>query len=104
MFRDKLGELPTNFPKMRIVLTDNAVPFRVPTARQVPLCFQEAEKTVDDLVRSKVCADDPQDWCALGFFVPMPDGVNVRIVTDYSKTNKYVKRPVHQFRSLADIV
>ena len=48
-FREKLGELPMNVPKMKIVLSENAVPFGVSTARQVPLCFQEAaDKTVDD--------------------------------------------------------
>ena len=107
VFRDKLGDLPMNVPKMRIVLSENAVPFRVSTARQVPLRFQEpANKTVDDLVKSKVIIreDDPQDWCALGFFVPKADGINVRMVTDYSKINKFVKRPVHPFPSVADIV
>ena len=67
VFREKLGDLPMNVPKMKIVLSENAVPYRVSTARQVPLRFQSAaKKTVDDLVRSKVIipADDPQDWCA----------------------------------------
>ena len=32
------------------------------------------------------------------------DGVNVRMVMDYSKINKFVKRPVHLFPSVADIV
>ena len=106
VFREKLGELPMNVPKMKIVLSENAVPFRVSTARQVPLCFQEAaDKTVDDLVRSKVIIreDDPQDWCALGFFIPKPDEIKVRMVTDYSKINKFVKRPVHPFPSVEDI-
>ena len=63
VFCEKLGELPMNIPKMKIVLSENAVPFHVSTARQVPLCFQEAaDKTVDDLVRSKVIIreDDPR--------------------------------------------
>ena len=52
VFRDKLGELPMNVPKMKIVLTENAVPYRISTSRQVPLIFRRAaEKTVDDLVR-----------------------------------------------------
>ena len=92
VFRDKLEELPINVPKMRIVLTENAEPFRISTARQVPLHFQEAaNKTVEDLVRSKVIVkeDDPQDWCALGLFVPKPDGENVRMETDYSKSNNF---------------
>ena len=38
------------------------------------------------------------------FFVPKPDGVKVRLVTDYTKLNKYVKRPVHPFPSVHDIV
>ena len=72
IYRDKLGELPMNVPKMRIVLSENTIPFQMSTARQVPLCFQEAaNNTVDDLVQSKViiCEGNPQDWCALGFFV-----------------------------------
>ena len=107
VFREKLGELPMNVPKMKIVLSENAVLFRVSRTRQVPLRFQSAaNKTVDDLVRSKVIIpeDDPQDWYALGFFVPKLDGINVRMVTDYSKINKFVKRPVHPFPSVADIV
>ena len=96
-----------NVPKMKIVLAENAVPYRISTSRQVPLRFQRAaEKTVEDLVRLKVIVEenDPQDWCALGFFVPKPNGEDVRMVTDYSKINKYVKRPVHPFPSVADII
>ena len=36
--------------------------------------------------------------------MPKSDGVNVRMVTDYSKINEFVKRPVHPFSSAADIV
>ena len=69
--------------------------------------FQRAaEKTVDDLVRLKVIVEEnePQDWCALGFVVPKPNRKEVRMVTDYSKINKFVKRPVHPFPSVVDIV
>ena len=48
--------------------------------------------------------NDPRDWCALGFFVPKPNGEDVRMVTGYSKINKFVKRPVHPFPSVADII
>ena len=40
LIRDKLCDLPMNVPKMRIVLSENDIPFRVSTARQVPLRFQ----------------------------------------------------------------
>ena len=48
--------------------------------------------------------NDPQDWWALGFFVPKPNWEDVRLATYYSKINKFVKRPVHPFPSVADIV
>ena len=92
---------------MKIVLAKNAVPYRISTSRQVPLIFQKAaEKTVEDLVRRKVIVEEnePQDWCALGFFVPKPNGEDVRMVTDYTKINEFVKRPIHPFPSVADIV
>ena len=49
--RDKFCELPMNVPKMKIVLAENAVPFKVSTSRQVPLRLQ---KTADKTVFSKV--------------------------------------------------
>ena len=68
VFWDKLGELPMMVPKMKIVLTENAVPYRISTSQQIPLRFQRAaEKTVDDLVCLKVILEtnDPQDWAFL---------------------------------------
>ena len=65
VFRDKLGEFPMNVLKIKIVLTENAVPYRISTSRQVPLRFQRAaEKTVNDLVCLKVIVEEnkPQDW------------------------------------------
>ena len=85
VFRDKLEEFPMNIPKMKIVLAENAIPFRVSTSHQVPLRFQRAaEKTVGDLVHLKVIVEEnePQDWCALGFFVTKPNGEDVHMVTD----------------------
>ena len=42
VFRDKLGELPMNVLKIKIVLAENAVPYRDSTSQQVPLIFQRA--------------------------------------------------------------
>ena len=42
---------------------------------------------------------EPTEWCAPAFFVPKADGKKVSLVTDYTKRNKYVQRPVHQFPS-----
>ena len=44
------------------------------------------------------------DWCSPAFFLAKADGVRVRLVTDYTKLNKYVKRPVHPFPATRDII
>ena len=61
---------------------------------------------VVDLIESKVIAreEGPYEWCSPAFFVPKPDGKRVRLVMDYTRLNKYVKRPVHLFPSVQDIV
>ena len=46
----------------------------------------------------------PTEWCATAFFVPKADGKNVHLVTDYTKLNRYVKRPVHPFPSVKETV
>ncbi len=107
VFKDELSESPMNVPEMKIYLTEKNVPFRVSTARQVPLRFQEAaDKAVSDLLAAKVITREvePQPWCAPGFWVPKPDGKRVRLVTDYTKLNQFVRRPVHPFPSVKDIV
>ena len=38
------------------------------------------------------------------FFVPKADGKNVRMVTDFTRLNFHVERPVHPFPSVDDIV
>ena len=85
-------------PEMQIELRENAVPYCITTPRQVPLRYQElVSKMLDDLVSSKIIAKEtrPAEWCSPAFFVPKPDGVKVRLVTDYTKLNKYLKRPAH---------
>ena len=107
VFVEKLGEQPMNVPEMRNHLTDPYVPHCVSKARPVPLRFQTmAEQIVADLVKAKVIEpeSDPTEWCAPAFFVPKGDGLRVRLVTDYTKLNRYVRRPVHPFPSVKEIV
>ena len=69
----ELGQSPMNVPEIKIHLTDPYIPYRVSTARQVPLRFQTmAEKIVADLVKARVIEpeSDPMEWCAPVFFVP----------------------------------
>ena len=38
------------------------------------------------------------------FFVPKPDGIRMCLVTDYTKLNKFMHRPIHPFPSTRDIL
>ena len=91
---------------VHIHLKDNYVPYRVTAARQIPLRFREkAEECVKELIRKNVIAPChiPTEWCSPAFFVVKPDGKSVRMVTDYTGLNRYVKRPVHPFSCVTKI-
>ena len=48
---DELSETPMKAPPMKIHLKDNAKPFRISTARQVPLRFkEESDKEVQSFI------------------------------------------------------
>ena len=92
---------------MKIHLTPREKqPFLISTARQVPLYWREkAEKVVNKLIKERVITrqDEPTEWCAPGFFVIKKNG-DLRLVIDYTQLNKYVRRPVHTFPSIQDII
>jgi transposase InsO family protein len=82
-------------------------PVRRLTSRPVPLHFRkEADKMIAALLAEGVLAkvDEASDWISAGHFVPKPCGKKLRLVTDYSDLNRYVKRPVHPFPSTSDIL
>ena len=92
---------------MKIYLKQNADPYRVSAPRLIPLRFQEpANSQIARYVKSGIIipCDDPTDWCSPAFFVPKGDGKHVRLVTDYTRLNKFVVRPVHPFPSVSDIM
>jgi len=83
VFRDVITETPMVGEPVHIHLRENAVPFRISVARPIPLRFQEAaEKSIKQ----------------------KGDGKSVRLVTDYTKLNSFVERPVHPFPSVIDIL
>ena len=76
-------------------------------ARQIPLRFTApAEAAINNLLENGiiVLCEEPTDWCSPGFFIPKSDGKSVCLVTDYTKLNSFVQRPVHPFPSVNDIV
>ena len=107
VFSDTLDDRPMCAENMKIYLKENATPYRVSATRPIPLRFQEpANLEIEKYIKSGIIApcDEPTDWCSPAFFVPKGDGKRVRLVTDYTKLNKFVIRPVHPFPSVADIV
>ena len=105
---DELNPIPMQTGgNMHISLVDNSKPFKITTSRRVPLRFEkEANKVVEDLIAKQVIVPvkETTEWCSPAFFVPKADGIKMRLVTDYTQLNKYVKRPVHPFPSTRDIL
>ena len=92
---------------MHLFLKSNAIPYRVSAARQIPLKFKEpAEACINELLNKKVITPchTPTEWCAPPFFVVKPDGKSVKMVTDFTRLNSFVKRPVHPFACVSEIL
>ena len=72
------------------------------TTRPVP---QHLQAETDDLVQllletgiiEPVPLDEVTDWILPAFFVPKEGWKGVRMVTDFTRLNAYVARPVHPF-------
>ena len=104
---DDLGSATINSDNpMHIHLREGAVPRRVSVARRVPLRYEDAAQTaVSSHIKKRIIVpvSEPTEWCSPAFFVPKPNG-KVRLVTDYTYLNKFVKRPVHPFPPTKEIL
>ena len=101
------NSMDTGCVSMKIHLTPGEItPFRISTARQIPLHWREkAERIVKKLLDRGLIKqkDNPTEWCAPGFFVAKKNG-DLRLVIDYTRLNKYVRRPIHTFPSTQEIL
>ena len=73
----------------------------------IPLRYEpQTDSVVQDLIDKNVITkvDIPTNWVSSVFFVPKPDGICMCLVTDYTKLNKFVHRPIHPFPSTRDIL
>ena len=96
---------------MKIELREDAVPFAITAPRTIPFCWREQVKQqLDELLAMDVIepVEEPSEWCHP--LVPVAkrsaDGTvsGCRITVDFTKLNKYVKRPVHPVRTPHDAV
>ena len=80
-------------------------PIRILTARKIPIHHEEeANKEMDKLINQKILekVDHPTEWVNPSMFVKK-EGGGLRLVTDFSCLNKYVKRPVHPFPTAQEV-
>ena len=103
---DERNLLPMKEDPMRISLKPNTVAKKVTGARRVPLQYEKGADSVVQNLNKKVImtVNITTDWCSPTFFVPKADMIRVRLDTDYTHQNKYVKRPVHPFPCTAEIL
>ncbi|XP_043203833.1 uncharacterized protein LOC122371521 [Amphibalanus amphitrite] len=94
---------------MKIELTDDAVPHAVTTARNIPFCWREDVRLqLDELMEKDIIepVEHPTDWCHL--IVPVAKGSSdgtvsgCRLTVDFTKLNRFVKRPTYPVRSPQD--
>ena len=77
---------------MHISMDQAAVPHQEVVARRIPLRSKaQTDIVVEDPINKNVITkvDVPTRWVSPAFFVPKPDGVRMRLVTDYTKLNNY---------------
>ena len=94
---------------MKIDLMENVdiQPSYISSPRPVPLHHREsADKVIKKLIDSGVIEPVtwPTEWCSPAHFVPKAGTTEVRLVTDFTRLNKYVRRPVHPFQTGAEIL
>ena len=106
---DELPPQPMHGEPMRIELdqTKRINPKKVENCRKIPVHWEgEADRLIAQLISDDVIEEvheDTTDWVSPAFFVPKDNG-KLRLVTDFTRLNVYIKRPVHPFPSANDIM
>ncbi len=112
---DKLkpGKVMEGLP-MKIKLKENVYirPYKVVTAKQIPLHWQDAaNKEIQDLLDKGVIVkvNKPTRFISSAHFVQKgkdnsKDKLRLRLVTNYMPINPYIERPVHPFPGTQDIL
>ena len=92
---------------VEIKLRPGAKPYQILGARTTPVHFRaQGSKLTSELMQSGVIrrVTEAREWTAPANFVVKPGTDKLRLVTDFSKLNAFVVRPVTPFPSPADIM
>ncbi len=110
IIRDDLDGSTIKGATMHINLKNNETrPLHINVPKATPVHHKKAadaliQKLLKEGVIERVPANEPSEWCSMGFFVPKPNSEDVRLVTDFRRLNMEVKRAVKPFPSTRDII
>lgn len=92
---------------MKIHLQEDAKPYAIHVARQIPFMVRDqVKKELDSMVTRNIIRpleDEPTSWCHPMVVVMKPKG-GVRICVDLTKLNKYVDRPTYTVKTPKEAV
>ena len=96
------------YPPISIELVDGPIePLNISVSRKYPVHIEKPSKAeLDRLVQLDVIEPvrEHSPWCSAAFFIPKGKTGEVRLITDFSVLSKYIKRPVHPFPCVRDIL
>ena len=103
-----LPRTPIKAPPVHIKLKEGPVrPIQVTRARPVELHFQgKAYELIKKLTEAGILSevDYPTKWVSPAKFVPKPNGIDIRLTTNFQQLNKFIERPIHPFLSAYDTI
>ena len=91
-------------PKDIILKDGHRSPIQCAKARPVQYHLQEsAYELIKGLLKASIIVPETEvtEWVSPSMFVPKHSG-GCRLVTDYTKLNRYTQRPIHPFMSAQD--
>ena len=108
VIKDSLNDTSMTRPPMELEFDSTMVviPKRFNYVKQTPLHLRKAsEDVIQERLQKKIITpvQEPTEWCSLAFFVGKLDR-RARLVTNFIYLNKFLKCPVHPFRSPKDIL
>ena len=92
---------------MRILLTEDAVPFALTSARTIPFAWKDTiKKQLKEMESKRIIKEvkEPTEWCHPIVPVAKKGTTDVRICVDLTKLNKYVRRGAHPVVTAHDAV
>ena len=104
LFKEQLGTMKTT--PYRISLVENAEPYNLPVSRRVALpLMPKVKKEIERMQSLGIISPvtHPTDWCAGMVVVPKSTGA-VRITTDFTFLNNFVRREKFQLPAVQSVL